>query len=139
MGSPSTVKAKTVYDHIQGVVVSLLTPYFSIDDIEFTDVQAEGTTIPREYVLVQQANVTLEPATVSGNLRKQYVTLIVEINCGKASAEKAREVSDTISHYFSGTSFEHDIVIDQITANPYNNASGVKHVVVIDFNYLVRV
>lgn len=139
MGSSSTVKAATVYDHMQGVVVTQLTPYFSIENIEFTDVQAESTIVERDYALVKQFNVALVPHTVSGTSRKQIASIIVELNYGKGKAETARNVANSISHYFSGTSFEHDIIIDSVTSNTYDNASGSKSVVVIDFNYLVRV
>lgn len=140
MGSPSVVRAREVYDFMQLTSLNLVKTVFAMSEIYFTDVQQDGTLVPAKYAVIKQFNTSLVPKTVSGGGRWQQATIIMELNFPKGQAEQARDIATEITHYFSGTSFTAlDIVIDSITSNGYDNPSGVKQVVVIDFNYIVRV
>lgn len=140
MGSASVIRAKQVYYCMQSAAYNLVKPHFVASSIYFTDVQQDSTNVPSKYVIIKQFDTSLEPKSAGGNQRWQLATVIMELNYPKGEAEQARDLATEIKHYFSGTSFSAlDIVIDSITSNGYDTTSGVKQVVVIDFNYIVRV
>lgn len=139
MGSASALKALDNYDFMQQKARELVETLYAPSQIYYTDVQAEGTTVPTDYAVIRQFNTSLVPKTVSGGVRKQLATLVFELNCSKARNRETQLLATEITHYFSNTSFSGcEIEIDSITSNPYPNPSGVKFVVVIDFNYIVR-
>lgn len=141
MGAVSSLeKAKAVYDLMNGRANTHAAQYFSADVIFFTDVQPEGTERPLEYAIIKQINTLLEPATVSGNKRKQLATLIVEFNVRNENVEAGRDLQTMFTHHMSAESFSsYDVAIDSITTNDYTNTHGTQFVTVIDFNYFVRV
>lgn len=140
MGNSSSLDvANAVYDFMQGEATRHALTYYPQSQVFYTDVQAEGVELPTEYALIRQFNSALVPKTVSGNVRKQQATLIIEFNVSKFNTQEGRNLQTTFAHHMSATSFEHDIVIDSVTTNEYNNQSGAKFVTVIDFNYFLRV
>ena len=139
MGSVSALKALEVYDCMQQNARQLVETGYTPDVIFYTDVQEEADNLPSDYAVIRQFNSSLTPKTVSGGVRKQLATLIMELNCSKGRVRETNLLTLEITHYFSGRSFsECDIQIDSVTSNEYPNPSGVKFVVVIDFNYTVR-
>jgi len=109
------------------------------DKIYFTDVQPEGTVLPSKYALINQFDTLLEPKSVGGGKFRQIASVIMELNYPKGEVEQCRDIATEITHYFSATSFSAcDITVDSASSNKYDTASGVKFVVVIDFNYIVR-
>lgn len=141
MGNPDSVtKALAVYDVMQQMAFTQVQDYFTRDEIFFTDVQAEGAQWPTEYAIIKQLNTSLEPATVSGNKRRQLASLIIEANVDAGKTQDGRTLQLKMTHAFSAESLSHhDVVIDSITSNEYTNTRGAKFVTVIDFNYFVRV
>lgn len=141
MGTANSVdKALAVYDLMQERALTHARNYYSDDLIFFTDVQAQGTQLPSEYALIKQVNTVLDPATVSGNKRRQRATLIVEYNVRNENSAEARAMQLRYTHHMSAESFsQHDVEIDSITTNDYTNTHGAQFVTVIDFNYFVRV
>lgn len=136
----SVDKALSIYDLFQGRALVHAKRYFAAENIHFTDVQAEGTQLPLEYAMIKQINTALEPASVGGNRRKQFATLIVEYNVQNHNVAAGRKLQLEFTHHMSAESFtQYDVAIDSITSNDYTNARGTKFVTVIDFNYFVRV
>lgn len=141
MGTTDSVAASlAIYDLMYDRAYRHALTYFAAADILFTDVQAEGNQLPTEYALIRQFNTVLDPATVSGNKRKQHSTMVVEFNVKSTNQRKGLELQTRFSHHMSAESLtQYDVVIDSITSNEYNNTHGAKFVTVIDFNYFVRV
>lgn len=141
MGAVSSVdKALAVYNMMNNEAYTAAKTYYADNLIFFTDVQADSTQLPLEYAVIKQLNTVLEPATVSGNKRKQRATLIVEHNVSDKNVNEGRKLQLLFTHHMSAESFSHyDVAIDSITTNDYTNTRGTQFVTVIDFNYFVRV
>lgn len=134
-----TTDSLIVYDYMNALAQQHAATYFAQSNIFYTDVQAEGVQLPDEYAVIRQFNTSLDPKGVGGNRRKQNATLIVEYNVKKFNDMRGREMQLDLTYHTSAMSHEHDIVIDSLTTNEYNNPRGTKFVTVIDFNYFLRV
>ena len=136
----SVAKALEIYDMMYARANQHALTYYAAENVLFTDAQDAGEQLPTEYALIRQFNTVLEPATVSGNKRKQRSTMIVEFNVQHAKNRAGLELQTRFVHHMSAESLSaYDVAIDSIATNEYNNSHGAKFVTVIDFNYFVRV